>query len=97
VALTRWLIKRDITIAISELDQKRQATAGRGESSSTHAETIKVVVQVEAGRVTRAFVEEHRAGMEAYEALALRIARTRRYAATANGRDTVTVRINAPD
>jgi hypothetical protein len=96
-ALTRWLIKRDISIALSELDQRRQAATGRGESSSTHAETVKVVVQVEQGRVTRAFVEEHRAGMEAYEALALRIARTRRYSATASGRETVTVKINAPD
>jgi hypothetical protein len=47
--------------------------------------------------VTRAFVEEHRPGLEAYEALALRIARTRRYLPEASGQETVPVRINSPD
>jgi hypothetical protein len=35
--------------------------------------------------------------MEAYEALALRIARERRYSRTVSGEETVTVRINSPD
>ncbi|HYY55951.1 MAG TPA: DUF4388 domain-containing protein [Pyrinomonadaceae bacterium] len=96
-ALTRWLIRRDISAALSELNQKKSGAAGAGESSGTNAQTIKVVMRVEGGRVVRAFVAEHRPGMEAYEALALRIARTRRYSAKASGQDTMSVRINSPD
>jgi len=47
--------------------------------------------------VSQAFVEEHRPGMEAYEALALRIARGRRYSAASSGQETVPVSINSPD
>jgi Domain of unknown function (DUF4388) len=95
-ALTRWFIKREITAAVSELNRNSDAAAGKS-ARGTDAQTVKVTVRVEKGRVTQAFVEEHRPGMEAYEALALRIARTRRYAATASGEDSLLVRINAPD
>lgn len=95
--LAHWLIKRDISIALSELNKNGGAVAGQGERNPASAQTIKVALRVEKGRVTQAFVEEHLPGMEAYEALALRIARTRRYAATASGQETVLVRINAPD
>jgi Domain of unknown function (DUF4388) len=97
VAITRWLVKRDIAAALSETAKASSAGADRNGLNSTSAETIKVVVRVEKGRVSRAFVEEHRKGMEAYEALALRIARERRYSRTASGEETVSVRINSPD
>jgi len=94
-AFTRWLVKRDINAALSEFTKRE--TASEREVTGSNAETIKVLVQIEKGRVSRAYVEEHRNGMEAYEALALRIARGRRYAATASGQDTVLIRINAPN
>jgi hypothetical protein len=97
VAVTRWLVKRDIAAALSETAKASSAGVDRNGLTSTSAETIKVVVRVEKGRVTRAFVEEHRPGMEAYEALALRIARQRRYSRTTSGEETVAVRINSPD
>jgi hypothetical protein len=97
VALARWLIRRDISTALSEMGQKGSAAGVKGENSETHAQTIKVALRVEKGRVSQAFVEEHHLGMEAYEALALRIARTRRFAAAASGQETVTVKINSPD
>jgi hypothetical protein len=97
VALARWLIKRDISTALSEMGQKGQAAGVRGENAETTSQTIKVALRVEKGRVSQAFVEEHRPGMEAYEALALRIARTRRFAASASGQETVAVKINSPD
>lgn len=98
IGLTRWLVKRDIAVAISELEKRNnEAGAGRAEKNGASAQPVKVSVRVENGRVTQAFVEEHRPGMEAYEALALRIARTRRYDATASGQATVLVRINSPD
>lgn len=97
VALTRWLIKRDLSTALSEMGQKEKVAGGVSENRATSAQTIKVALQVEKGRVTRASVEEHHPGLEAYEAQALRIARTRRFAATASGQETVTIRINSPD
>jgi hypothetical protein len=96
-ALTRWLIKRDISQAISELDKKYNPVAGKGASNGPTAQTIKVAVRIEKGRVTQAFIEEHRPGMEAYEALALRIARTRRYNATSSGQETMAIRINSSE
>lgn len=92
----RWLVKRDINAALSELTKKETAAEEKVTGSSGE-QTIKVLVQIENGRVARAFVEEHRDGMEAYEALALRIARARRYAATASGQDTVLIKINSPN
>ena len=96
-ALAHWLIKRDISIALSELNKNGGAVGGQGERNPASAQTIKVALRVEKGRVTQAFVEGRLPGMEAYESLALRIARTRRYAATASGQETVLIRINAPD
>jgi len=97
VAITRWLVKRDIAAALSETAKASSAGVDRNGLASASAETIKVVVRVEKGRVSRAFVEEHRPGMEAYEALALRIARGRRYSRTTSGEETVSVKINSPD
>ncbi|HEX8922053.1 MAG TPA: DUF4388 domain-containing protein [Pyrinomonadaceae bacterium] len=97
VALTRWLIKRDISAALSEI-VRSEATGGKKAGSARgNAQTIKVVVRVEKGRVAQAFVEAHSDSLEAYEATALRIARARRYAPTASGEDTVLLKINAPE
>jgi hypothetical protein len=96
VAITRWLVKRDIAAALSETATER-GTNGRSEGAGTSAQTVKVTVRVEKGRVSQAFVENHLPGMEAYEALALRIARERRYSATASGQETISIRINSPD
>jgi DNA-binding transcriptional regulator of glucitol operon len=95
-ALTRWLIRRDIAAALSELNKRGDAGGGE-RGGGMGAQVVKVAVRVEQGRVTQASVEEHRPGMEAYEALALRIARSRRYDQAASGQDLVLVKINAPD
>jgi hypothetical protein len=97
VALTRWLVKRDISAALSEADKGRSAARERGELGGVDAKEIKVVVSVDKGRVSRAKVLEHRPGMEAYETLAVWIARARRYSANASGQATVTVMINPPE
>lgn len=55
------------------------------------SQSIKVVMQVENGRVLKASIANPKPGMESYEALALRIARQRRYAPTVNGGETVTI------
>lgn len=59
----------------------------------TDAEPIRVVMQVENGRVLKASIANPKPGMEGYEAMALRIARQRRFAPTANGGETVTITV----
>lgn len=58
------------------------------------SQSIKVVMQIENGRVLKASIANPRPGMDNYEALALRIARQRRYAATVNGGQTVSIDVN---
>ena len=55
---------------------------------------IQVVMQIENGRVLKASVANHKPGMDNYEAMALRIARQRRYAPTISGGETVTINVN---
>jgi hypothetical protein len=60
------------------------------------AQSIKVVLQIENGRVLRASIANPQSGRNAYEALALRIARQRRYPSHSMGQETVTIKINPP-
>lgn len=62
-------------------------------TEKTDAEPIKVVMQVENGRVLKASIANPKPGMESYEAMALRIARQRRFAPTVNGGETVTITV----
>jgi len=57
------------------------------------SQSIKVVMQIENGRVLKASIANPKPGMDSYEALALRIARQRRYAPTVNGGETVTINV----
>ena len=57
------------------------------------SQSVKVVMQIENGRVLKASIANSKPGMESYEALALRIARQRRYASTVNGGETVTITV----
>ena len=58
------------------------------------SQSIKVVMQIENGRVLNASIANPKPGMDSYEALALRIARQRRYPATTNGGQTVTISVS---
>lgn len=55
---------------------------------------ITVVMQIENGRVQKASIANHKPGMDGYEAMALRIARQRRYAPTVSGGQTVTISVS---
>ena len=57
-------------------------------------QSIKVVMKIENGRVVNASIANRKPGMDNYEALALRIARQRRFAATVNGGQTVTISVS---
>jgi hypothetical protein len=58
------------------------------------SQPIKVVMQIENGRVLKASIANPKPGMDGYEALALRIARQRRYPATTTGGETITINVN---
>ena len=58
---------------------------------------ISVVMQIENGRVVKASIANSKPGRESYEALALRIARQRRYAPTVSGGQTVTIAVSPKD
>lgn len=57
--------------------------------------TITVVLQIEEGRVSEAYVKDHHPGWEAFEATAIRLARHRRYGKDKSGPDTVLVKVSA--
>ena len=57
-------------------------------------QAIRVVMQIENGRVLKASVANPKPGMDSYEAMALRIARQRRYPPTVTGGETVTINVN---
>jgi hypothetical protein len=59
------------------------------------SQSIRVVMQIENGRVLKASIANPRPGMDSYEALALRIARQRRYPTTTSGGETVTITVGA--
>jgi len=54
-------------------------------------------MRIENGRVLEASIANHKAGMDNYEALALRIARQRRYASKVTGEETVKVNVTQPN
>jgi hypothetical protein len=69
----------------------------KNEKTATEAQSVSVVMQVENGRVLNASVAGHKPGMDSYEALALRIARQRRFPGTAKGQETVRITVKQPD
>ncbi len=71
----------------------RKKTTDNADVKPPTSQSIKVVMQVENGRVLKASIANPKPGMESYEALALRIARQRRFAPTTNGGETVTITV----
>lgn len=57
------------------------------------SQSIRVVMQIENGRVLKASIANSRPGMDSYEAMALRIARQRRFPTTTTGGETVTITV----
>jgi hypothetical protein len=74
--------------------EEPKASEEKAEVNTSETSAVKVVLQVENGRVTQAAIGNSKAGMEAYEALALRIARQRRFPATSSGQQTVMIKVN---
>ena len=82
----------------SEARNKLLADVGENKDKATsEAQAIDVVMQVENGRVLKASIASHKAGMDNYEALALRIARQRRYPSKGTGQETVRITVKQPN
>lgn len=60
-------------------------------------QSVNVVMKIENGRVSQASIANHKVGMDSYEALALRIARQRRYASQSSGEETVRISVTKPN
>ena len=57
------------------------------------SQLIVVVMNIEKGRVSEAYVKDHHPGLEAYEATAIRLARQRRYSKEKTGTETTVVKV----
>jgi uncharacterized protein DUF4388 len=75
-------------------DSEAVAEAPPAKEPEPTSQSIKVVMQIENGRVLKASIANPRPGMDSYEALALRIARQRRYSTTVTGGQTVTINVS---
>ena len=78
----------------SEAIAESETPSAAKEAGAPSPQAIKVVMQIENGRVLKASIANPKPGMDSYEALALRIARQRRYPATVSGGETVTISVS---
>ena len=74
-------------------EQGAQDASGRPRPAGGAEHVVEVSMKVEQGRVVEAAVKNPRAGMASYEALALRLARQRRYPDAFNGPDTLQLKV----
>ena len=81
----------------ADSSEQSKATKDDEQSSGNRTQAVTVVMQIENGRVLKASIANPRPGMDSYEALALRIARQRRFPSEANGRETVKIAVGNPD
>jgi len=70
----------------------KQAPA-EAEPTKSSSQTIAVVVEINEGQVTEAYVKTPQHGMAAYEATALRLARQRRFPKGTNRRETINLQV----
>jgi hypothetical protein len=85
---------------VGMLSARNEPIAGIGDKKDkarSEAQSVNVVMQIENGRVLKASIAGHKAGMDSYEALALRIARQRRYASKATGQEIVRITVTQPN
>jgi len=77
-----------------QIKQEEKPVIETVKESEPSAQSIKVVMQIENGRVLKASIANPKPGMDSYEALALRIARQRRYPTTQTGGETITINVD---
>lgn len=79
--------------ALKQYEAAKLQAEAQAKANST-AEQITVVMQIKDGFVTFAAVRNPRPGMGAFENTALRIARQRRYPASRNGEESITIKVS---
>ena len=82
--------------AQTDTNTAEPAQAAKTKQPPTTGQTVKVVMRIENGRVVQATVGDRRPGAEAYEALALRIARQRRYPPGVSKQETLLMKVDGP-
>ena len=82
------------TVAPSKPKPRLPAKTENTDHTEQKQQPITVVMQIENGRVLNASIANPKPGMDGYEAMALRIARQRRYATSVNGGQTVTISVS---
>ena len=92
IALAGWLNRQD-SAATRARGKNREGISSTDDNSTMRR--VEVTVQVENGRVSRAFIPFPQPGLRDYETLALRIARGRHYPAGTTGEETVSVDIKS--
>ena len=80
-------------IRVPSVSKKKTTDNADAKPKADPSQSVKVVMQIENGRVLKASIANPKPGMESYEAMALRIARQRRFAPTTNGGETVTITV----
>jgi hypothetical protein len=75
-------------------EEKRIRPEETSKEPEERSQSIKVVMHVENGRVLKASIANPKPGMDSYEAMALRIARQRRFPTTLTGGETITINVN---
>ncbi|HET8783175.1 MAG TPA: tetratricopeptide repeat protein, partial [Pyrinomonadaceae bacterium] len=78
----------------SKYFEAAKVTAENQKKEDPNAQAITVVLEIKNGKITFASVPERRAGLETYEATALRFARKLRFPADKNGAESVVVRVS---
>lgn len=89
--------KSDPQVSSNSETLRQSSEKNSNAETTTKVQMVDVVMHIENGRVSQAAVANHKSGMDGYEALALRIARQRRYPPKANGQETVRIRVGQPD
>ena len=78
----------------AETDRQSRTAKNDEAVQKSQTESVTVVMEIENGRVLRASIANPRPGLDSYEALALRIARQRRYSSQHSGRETVKIKVS---
>ena len=81
-------------LPVRPLPKPKPKKAANTDNTDEKQQAITVTMQIENGRVVNASIANRKPGMDNYEALALRIARQRRFASTVNGDQKVTISVN---
>lgn len=78
-------------------DKNQDPGDAQATQKTSPSESVTVVMEIENGRVLRASIANPKPGLDSYEALALRIARQRRYSSQQNGQETVKIKVSRSD